>query len=200
MTNIWSCVCARAIIINGRFILMLRLYRRRHGISHSGFERMNTKAKPGWACRFRRCEKLLQSTNGNLATARRAGLDPATAFTCAASTPDRDSTRFTDSFPAASRRSTRVSGISTGRERFSDLSLRRRDQNFTAPFWRLEKDFRGDASGAEIKCFERTRGLPLVQLALRPKDDRDRATPCCFWQTAFARQTDLYGPSGIRGD
>src|SRR5205823_3603541 len=83
-----------------------RCLRRRRGISHSGFERMNTKAKPGWACRFRRCEKLLQSTNGNLATARRAGLDPATAFTCAAPTPDRDSRRFTDSFPAASRRST----------------------------------------------------------------------------------------------
>jgi hypothetical protein len=42
--------------------------------------------------------------------------------------------------------------------------------------------------------------MPLVQLALRAKDDRDRAAPGRLWQTALAREEDLHGSPRIRGN
>src|SRR6266487_4191573 len=124
-------------------------------------------------------------------------MDSASAVARAAAAWPRDRGRFADALSAALRRSTSVPGISARGKRHADLLVRRGNENANPSVRWLEKNLRSDAAGGELQCFESATHAALVQFALRAENDRDWPATGRFWQTEAARQTSVYGSSGV---
>src|SRR5205085_6720739 len=131
--------------------------------------------------------------DSTFAAIERAGLDSAAEIARAPPARDRNGRGPPHSFPTPLRRPHGVRRVPARRERKSRVSLRRGGENFSAPFWRLEKNLRSDPTGIECERAQPAARAPLVQSPLRAKDDRDRSATRGLRQAAFAWPAALHG-------
>src|SRR5262249_21228019 len=163
MKNISCFACAKANDIIVPFILTARQmnFHRRHGTSHSALGWMNMTARLWLVCGSRACAQQNRFDGGKfelhdqrIDKSRGTNLDSAPASARAATARLSDCGRSADAFSATSRGSHRVPAFSERRKRCSHLSLRRGDQNFAAPVWRVEENFRSNVARIATQCAE----------------------------------------------
>ena len=162
---------------------------------------MSTRAKRVYKCTSRHCARRLQSNDRSLANAQLNSSGFRARKFC----------RFAGSELKQSRICSRIfRKRHEDRTEFPHFPREESDQPICLcgevvktqlrRFGGLEKDLRGHAAGSECERAQSAAGLPLVQSALRPEDDRHRAAAGHFRQTATSRATSLHGAPGVRSD